>query len=531
MATYCPNPACNLKLKLTDWKPACPKCGVNIQFYRIEERLTNEADHVELASTAFSLRLDRAKSALFSTPMAKLRMYLEIFAPLGLLGIPLAVHAILSAIADGDFMENFMPSMLRYVDFDDPASLLSGNIWVLLFVLGLGLAFPLLWLAVNICKPFGCGLKWFGRSLIINGAGIVCAALALVALLQFNLVQPLSLRQHQPETFNVVLTQTFEFDDNLHLLSQSFVTIPVRRSHYQYHTIELVSTSVNPLQNFTFRQAVPEGTILARGTTSTAYNARPDFNYIEPDDGYNIYTDIIWNIGELAPGDLLTLSFRVHTDEPAVHGNIDADAFGYLARRYVRPGDYVNYNIAFTNYALPAAERAVLHLQPEGVQVSEIEWEITALAAGDNTTFVFETTSTEPPVAQPFVIAGLIGLMLAYLLILLVNIKIRRQGGLPVKHSPSWVAFMPTEEVYAYLARSGNTIKDLREEKAAEAGEPVPTRSETACPRCGCCMLNREHCEYCKLHAAALAKYETQLAVTALLAQRRAGGNWNKLEG
>ncbi|MCL2531771.1 MAG: hypothetical protein FWE40_06410 [Oscillospiraceae bacterium] len=530
MATYCPNPACNLKLEISDWKPACPKCGVNIQFYRIEERLTNEADHVELASSAFSLRLDRAKSALFSTPLAKLRMFLEIFAPLVFLGIPIAVHAILSAVADGDFMEYFVPAMLRYVDFDNPASLLSGNIWVLLFVLGLALAFPLLWLAVNICKPFACGRKWFGRSLIINGMGIACAALALVALLQFNLVQPLSLRQHNPETFNVVLTQAAEEHDN-GLAAQTTVTVPVRRSRYQYHAIELTNTGDDALQNITFNQPVPEGTTLARGTVSTAYNARPTLAYIEQEGEDNIYTHITWAIGELAPGNLLTLSFRVHTEDYAVQGNIDADAFGYPSRRNVRPGDAVTYDITFTNLALPAADRAVLHLQPEGVEVNSVEREITALAAGDNTEFSFETTSTEQPVAQPFVIAGLIGLMLAYLLIMLVNIVIRKQGGLPVKHSPSWVAFMPAEEVYAYIARTGNTVKDLREEKAAEAGESVPARGETACPACGCCMLNRERCEYCKLHAAALKKYEKQLAVTALLAQRRTGGNWHKLEG
>ncbi|MCL2195259.1 MAG: hypothetical protein FWB76_04840 [Oscillospiraceae bacterium] len=527
MATYCPNPACNLKLKPTDWKPACPKCGVNIQFYRIEERLSNEADHVELAAAATSLGIDRAKSALFSTPTAKLRTYLEIFAPLGLLGIPVLVHAVMSAFADGGFMENFMPSILHFVNFDDPAALLSGNIWLLLFVLGLALAFPLLWLAVNICKPFGCGRRWFGRSLIINGMGIFAAALALVALLQFNPVQPLSLRQQSPAVFEVILIQAAEEHDD-GLSAQTTITIPVRRARYQYHRVALTNPGDEALQNFTFQLAVPEGTTLASGTVSTAYNARPSFLYVEQDgDDDNIYTDIIWTIGELAPEATLALSFRVHTEGYAVHGDIAAASDAMP----VRPGDTIEYAIDFMNISLPTAERAVLHLRPEGVEVTEIDWEITDLFTGGSVTIPFATASTEPPVAQPFVIAGLIGLMLAYLLIMLVNIAIRKQGGLPLKHAPSWVAFMPTEEVYAYLVRTGNTVKDLREEKAAEAGEPVLARTETACPRCGCDMLNRDICEYCKLHAAALAKYEKQLATTALLAQRRAGGNWNKLDG
>ena len=326
MATYCPNPACNLRLKFTDWKPACPKCGVNIQFYRIEERLDDEADHVELASAAFNMRMNRTKSALFNGSLAKLRFHLEIFAPLGLLAIPVGVHAIMAAMADGDFMANFWPRILNFMDLNDPASLFSGNIWLLLGTLGLGLAFPLLWLTHNVCKLFGGGVHWFGRAMIINGAGAAGAGLALASYLIF--------------------------------------------------------------------------------------------------------------------------------------------------------------------------------------------------------------TTEHPGVFQPFVVAALAGLTLSYLLILLTNLAIRRQGGVEARYTPSWVAFTPAEEVYDYITGTGKTVKDFRAEQAAAQGEQVKSRKSSGgrCSRCGSDMLHNAQCQYCKLHDAALEKYTHQKEVAALLAQRRAGGNWKNLE-
>ena len=39
---YCPK--CGYKLKITDYKPECPSCGVNLMYYNMEERLAEDAD-------------------------------------------------------------------------------------------------------------------------------------------------------------------------------------------------------------------------------------------------------------------------------------------------------------------------------------------------------------------------------------------------------------------------------------------------------------------------------------------------------
>ena len=88
MATHCPNPACNYRLRLKDWKPNCPQCGTNILYYKMEERLVAEADAVETANAAFQKKSDRAKAAVLGSKWAVARLVLLIV-PLLTLLLPL----------------------------------------------------------------------------------------------------------------------------------------------------------------------------------------------------------------------------------------------------------------------------------------------------------------------------------------------------------------------------------------------------------------------------------------------------------
>lgn len=72
MAEYCPK--CNYKLKLTDWRPECPKCGVNVVYYGIEERLRKEADAAEYEHAKMQPRFDRLKFSLIGHPLSIVRL-------------------------------------------------------------------------------------------------------------------------------------------------------------------------------------------------------------------------------------------------------------------------------------------------------------------------------------------------------------------------------------------------------------------------------------------------------------------------
>lgn len=72
MAEFCPK--CNYKLKLTDWRPECPKCGVNVMYYGIEDRLREEADKAEYAHAKSQPKFDRLKFSLIGHPLSIVRL-------------------------------------------------------------------------------------------------------------------------------------------------------------------------------------------------------------------------------------------------------------------------------------------------------------------------------------------------------------------------------------------------------------------------------------------------------------------------
>jgi len=90
---YCPNPECNRKLKLSDWRELCPDCGVNVLYFGMEERMEEESDRVELAAAAAQKKFDRARAAVIGGPLAIARLVVVIA---GVLGVAGAVAAIVT---------------------------------------------------------------------------------------------------------------------------------------------------------------------------------------------------------------------------------------------------------------------------------------------------------------------------------------------------------------------------------------------------------------------------------------------------
>ncbi len=82
-------PKCGRKLKLTDYKPNCPDCGINLLYYKIEERLEVDAINAELEHARTQKRVDRAKDALFGTPLAIVRLVMLVVV-VGMFFVPLA---------------------------------------------------------------------------------------------------------------------------------------------------------------------------------------------------------------------------------------------------------------------------------------------------------------------------------------------------------------------------------------------------------------------------------------------------------
>lgn len=82
MAT-CPN--CGRKLRLIDWRPECPGCGININYYDSNRKLLEESEKAEIEHSRFQPKIDRAKAAYAGSKFAIARIVLTVLPILSLL--------------------------------------------------------------------------------------------------------------------------------------------------------------------------------------------------------------------------------------------------------------------------------------------------------------------------------------------------------------------------------------------------------------------------------------------------------------
>ena len=82
-------PKCGAHLKLTDWRPSCPHCGINLIYYGMEGRLLEDADKAESEHAVFQKKLDRLKASFIGSPLTIIRIVLSLL-PIGALMLPLA---------------------------------------------------------------------------------------------------------------------------------------------------------------------------------------------------------------------------------------------------------------------------------------------------------------------------------------------------------------------------------------------------------------------------------------------------------
>ena len=81
-------PKCGVKLRLTQWRPECPACGVNMVYYKANDRLLEETEKAEIEHALFQPKIDRAKASFFGSPQAIARVVLTLL-PIGALFLPL----------------------------------------------------------------------------------------------------------------------------------------------------------------------------------------------------------------------------------------------------------------------------------------------------------------------------------------------------------------------------------------------------------------------------------------------------------
>lgn len=71
-------PKCDYKLKLTDWKPECPKCGTNVLYYNFEEQFYIDAKGAEIDAAKIRVKWTRVKTAFIGSKLLVARLSLSI---------------------------------------------------------------------------------------------------------------------------------------------------------------------------------------------------------------------------------------------------------------------------------------------------------------------------------------------------------------------------------------------------------------------------------------------------------------------
>lgn len=84
-------PHCGRHLRLTDWKPVCPGCGVNLNYYDANDILLEESEKAEIEHARFQPKVDRAKAAYAGNIRHVLRIVFTLL-PVGALFLPLFVN-------------------------------------------------------------------------------------------------------------------------------------------------------------------------------------------------------------------------------------------------------------------------------------------------------------------------------------------------------------------------------------------------------------------------------------------------------
>lgn len=187
MATYCPK--CNYKLRIRDWRPECPKCGVNVMYYGNEERLRAEADAAEYHHAITQPKYDRLKFSLIGHPLSIVRLVLGLL-PIAAMLVPSGTIKYVLPFGEHSVQVGFI-SIIQFIsdkgfDFGLLTELFGSKLlgsamifWFLAVIGVLGVAVTSLVGWIMLC--LSCSPKGMQRNIAFPVIGMVFATLGFVS--------------------------------------------------------------------------------------------------------------------------------------------------------------------------------------------------------------------------------------------------------------------------------------------------------------------------------------------------------------
>ena len=177
---HCPN--CGKKLHLTDWRPECPQCGVNLVYYRANEKLLEESEKTEIEHAKFQPKIDRGKAAFFGSPPAIVRIVLSLL-PIAGLFLPLC------KMLNGETVKNINAvGVYNYISQNDFGSIFSkafGGDLLSVSIVTLLLSVVMIFVCL-ICVVMSLGKYGKIRNLILNSVMLLFGAVSAVSFIVFS---------------------------------------------------------------------------------------------------------------------------------------------------------------------------------------------------------------------------------------------------------------------------------------------------------------------------------------------------------
>ncbi|MBQ6163834.1 MAG: hypothetical protein IJK23_05105 [Clostridia bacterium] len=169
----CPN--CGRKLRMTDWKPDCPECGVNLNYFNANERLLVDSEKAEREHARFQPSVDRGKASYAGSKLAILRIVFTLL-PVGALFLPLC-----SKLADGKTTGVNVIDVYKFVNSGDIGAILGAGAFGVSIALLLLSAVMILVCIISIIASLGKHGK--GRTIALYSVMAGSAALSLICFL------------------------------------------------------------------------------------------------------------------------------------------------------------------------------------------------------------------------------------------------------------------------------------------------------------------------------------------------------------
>ena len=185
-------PKCDYHLKLTDWRPNCPSCGVNLVYYGMEERLLADADKAEAEHSHFQKKIDRAKASFVGSKLAIARIVITVL-PLAMLFLPWAKMFIKGPYIDSAVNVGMIKLGMKVAELDFGGLLelmgskIVGTPFTMFFIALAGMLITALICLVELILLFlSCSPKGIARNITLASLGLVLTATATVMFTQFN---------------------------------------------------------------------------------------------------------------------------------------------------------------------------------------------------------------------------------------------------------------------------------------------------------------------------------------------------------